>query len=393
MKRPDFDRLIDRHGTSCTKYDAIRDLIGDRTDILPMWIADMDFETPDFIIEAIQKRLTHRVLGYTIPCDKYCGVLQDWFERHYGFRPDAKHLCYTPGIVSGIYKVIQCLTHEGDGIALCPPVYHPFAQVINGSRRKVVEAPLLLENNRYEIDFNALDKALAQARILIWCHPHNPGGRVWSVEELQKVAEVAHKHNVTIISDEIHADLTFKAYKHHPFPSVSDTARACSLSFMAPSKAFNMPGVIASQLYIPNDKLRETVFGYLEANHLDAASATTYDAVMAAYSQGDEWLASVIAYIEDNVAYVQQYLNENLPQLSMLKPEASFLIFLDCRKLGFPNGAELTKFLIDKAGLLLNDGTMFGTGGEGFMRLNVGVPRSVLKEAMERLHRAVQTLQ
>ena len=395
MKKLDLDKLISRKGTSSTKFDAIAEMVGDHTDVLPMWIADMDFETPDFIIEAIQKRLNHRILGYTLPSKEYYVTLQDWFEKRYGFRPEREQLCYTPGIVSGIYKVIQALTHEGDGIALCPPVYHPFAQVIRGSRRKMVEAPLILRDERYEIDFDALDRALdralAQSKILIWCHPHNPGGRVWSMDELKKVAHLAHSHGVVVISDEIHADLTYKKFKHTPFPAVSEEAQACSLSFMAPSKAFNMPGIIASHIYIPDDKLREEVFSYLEINCLDAGSAPTFEAVIAAYSQGEEWLSEVMDYIEENVKFVQEYLKNNIPQIKMLIPEASFLIFLDCRELGM-SGEELNKFFIEKARLLLNNGTMFGTGGEGFMRLNIGTQRSVLKEAMERLHTAVESL-
>lgn len=392
MEKPNFDKVIDRHGTNCTKYDAVTEFIGDRSDILPMWIADMDFETPHFIIDAIKERLEHPILGYTVPGPEYYAALQGWFEKKYGFRPEKEHLCYTPGIVSGIYKVIECLTQEGDGVVLCPPVYHPFAQVVRGSRRRIVEAPLLLREDTFDIDFEALDRALGDAKLLIWCHPHNPGGRVWTTEELREVVQLAHKHGVRVISDEIHADLTFGSYTHHPLPSVSEEAKECSLSFMAPSKAFNMPGIIASQLYIPGEQLRKEVFGYLELNCLNAASAPTYPAVVAAYTKGEEWLSHAIEYIEANVAYVKEYLQENIPRIKMLTPQASFLIFLDCRELGMATGQELETFFVEKAGLLLNNGTMFGTGGEGFMRLNVGVPRSILEQAMKKLQKAVESL-
>lgn len=391
MKREDLNQVIDRKGTGCTKFDGIADVIGDRTDVLPMWIADMDFATPSFVIDAVKKRLEHPVLGYSIPTAEYYAALQQWFVKKYGFEPKKEELCFTPGIVSGIFKILQCLTQEGDGVALCPPVYHPFGQVIRGSRRRMVEAPLILKNNRFEIDFEALENALKEAKILIWCHPHNPGGRVWTREELEAVAKLADKYGVYIISDEIHADLTFKNFKHIPFPSVSPEARKWAISLMAPSKAFNMPGIIASQIYIADEKLRHTIYEYLEYNCLNHANSTTYGAVAAAYNHGEEWLDGVMDYIEDNIAFVRQYLKDHLPQLGMIEPEASFLIFLDCRGLGMDDKA-LTDFFINKAHLLLNPGTMFGTGGEGFMRLNVGVPRSVLQDAMDRIRKAVNEL-
>lgn len=392
MTREDLNQKIDRRGTGCTKFDGISAIIGDRTDVLPMWIADMDFATPDFVIDAVRKRLEHPVLGYSIPTDEYYEALQQWFEKKYHFRPQKEELCFTPGIVSGIFKILQCLTQEGDGVVLCPPVYHPFGQVIKGSRRRVVEAPLILQDNRFEIDYAALESALKEAKILIWCHPHNPGGRVWTKDELTAVAKLADKHGVYIISDEIHADLTFGQYQHIPFPVVCPEAKKWAISLMAPSKAFNMPGIIASQIYIANPELRHTIYEYLEYNCLNHANSTTYGAVAAAYLHGEKWLDEVIAYIQENIAFVREYLKEHLPQLSMIEPEASFLIFLNCRGLNMDDKA-LMDFFINKAHLLLNSGTMFGTGGEGFMRLNVGVPRSVLQEAMDNIRKAVQELQ
>lgn len=392
MRKTDFDIVIDRRGTGCTKFDAIVSAIGDRPEVLPMWIADMDFATPNFILDAVYRRLEHPVLGYSFPTQEYYDALKRWFVVQYGFEPKTEELSFTPGIVSGIFKILQCLTHEGDGVAICPPVYHPFAQVIKGSRRRVVEAPLLLNGQRYEIDWEALEAALQDAKVLIWCHPHNPGGRVWRQEELAEVARLAAKYGVYIISDEIHADLTFKSYRHIPFPTVSEEARRYSLSLMAPSKAFNMPGIIASQIYIPDETLRKTVFEYLETNCLNHANATTYGAVAAAYNYGKGWLDDALAYIESNIDYVRDYLSRHIPQVTMIEPEASFLIFLDCRGLGFECEEKLVEFFVEKAHLLLNNGSMFGTGGEGFMRLNVGVPRVVLTDAMERLRRAVEAL-
>lgn len=392
MNKFNFDKIIDRNGTYCTKFDGYGQFESDYDYIIPMWIADMDFATPPFIADAIRERLEHPVLGYGIPTDEYYVALQDWFEIRYGFRPERKELVYTPGVVSGIYKLISYFTKEGDGVTILPPVYYPFANVINGSRRKLVEAPLIIRDERFEIDWECLEEALRQSRILLFCHPHNPGGRVWTLEELKRVASIAKKYGVRIISDEIHADLTFRGMQHRPFPSVSDDAREVSVSLMAPSKVFNMPGVIASQLYVPNADIRTDLFAYLEQNGLGHAGCYTFDAVAAAYREGDEWARACMDYVQDNIAYVDDFLRTRIPTIKMIKPEASFLIFLDCRELGFETTEELCDFFIRKAGVFMNDGKMFGTGGAFFMRLNVGTPRSVLQEAMIRIEKAVTQL-
>lgn len=356
-----------------------------------MWIADMDFATPQPISDAIRHRLEHPVLGYCVPPKEYYETLQMWFKKQYDLTLDPAEIVYTPGVVAGIYKLIQCWTKEGEGVAICPPVYYPFANVVRGSKRQLNEAPLLIKEERYYIDWERLEAALAVSKILLWCHPHNPGGRVWSLEELQKVATLAKKHNCLIISDEIHADLTFAGDKHTPMPAVSPEAREISMSLMAPSKVFNMPGVIASQLYIPNPQLREVVFPYLEMNGLGHAACYTYDAVIAAYKHCGDWARSCMDYVEENIRFVESYIDQHIPRLKMMRPEASFLIFLDCRELGFKTTEELNTFFIQKAGVVLNDGAMFGTGGEFFMRLNAGCPRTVLEEAMKRIAKALNT--
>lgn len=392
MTKFNFDELIDRHNTHCTKFDGYGSFTSDYDEIIPMWIADMDFATPDPISDAIRKRLEHPVLGYCIPPEEYYTTLQDWFSKQYGLQISKDDVTYTPGVVAGIYKLIQCWTKEEDGVTICPPVYYPFADVIHGSRRRLVEAPLLIKDERYYIDWEALDKALAQSKILLWCHPHNPGGRVWTAEELQRVATMAKQHGCLVISDEIHADLTFSGHRHMPFPSVSDDAKEVGMSLMAPSKVFNMPGVIASQMYIPNPRLRDVVFPYMVQNGLAHASCYTYSAVIAAYKECGAWSKACMQYIEENVELVRKYITERIPRLKMIQPEASFLIFLDCRELGFRTTDELANFFVEKAGVMLNDGSTFGTGGEFFMRLNVGTPRSVLEEALKRIEKAVNAL-
>lgn len=392
MNKFDFDQVIDRCGTNSTKYDGYGTHHSDYNTILPLWIADMDFATPSCIGEAIKKRLEHPVLGYTVAPQEYYETLQKWFQKKYGFTPNAEELVYTPGVVSGIFKVIQCLTSEGDGIVIMPPVYYPFFNVTNGSRRKLIEAPLIIKDHRMEIDWDRLDAALSEAKMLIISHPHNPGGRVWSVEELKRIAELAKKHNAYIVSDEIHADLTFPEYQHHPFPSISETAKERTITFMAPSKAFNMPGVIGSHLYIADEELRTKVFDYMFINGLGHAACYTFDAIIAAYSECGEWLEECLEYVKENILYVKDYLEKHIPKIKMIMPEASFLIFLDCKELGFDDPDDLNQFFIQKAGLYLDRGITFGTGGEQYMRLNVGESRSVIKEAMKRLEKAVNEL-
>lgn len=387
-----FDQIIDRHHTNCTKYDGYGHLESDYNDVLPLWIADMDFATPPFISEAIRKRLQHPVLGYTIAPDYYYEAIRHWFAYKYGFTPLREELEYTPGVVSGIYKLIECLTEKGDGIIIMPPVYFPFTSVIQGSNRKVIEAPLQIKNGRQEINWSALEEGFKRAKILLISHPHNPGGRVWHREELEQMAHLAKKNNALIISDEIHADLTFRGHTHVPFPAVSAEAAELSITLMAPSKAFNMPGVIGSHFYIKSEELREKVFSYMEANGLGHAACYTFDAITAAYSKGAEWSQQCIEYIEDNVAFVKEYLETRIPRIKMITPEASFLIFLDCRELNFKTPQELNQFFIKKAGLYLNDGASFGTGGAFFMRLNIASPRSIIEQAMQRLEKAVNEL-
>lgn len=387
----DFDRVVDRKGSHSSKYAATQGLISDYEEIIPLWVADMDFETPKVIRDAVIKRITeHPVLGYSVPPKEYYETLKEWFRSEYDLEIEIPEIEFTPGVVAALYKLLECLTEKGDGVAIMPPVYFPFADVINGSGRREVTAPLLIKNERYYIDWDRLEDALKESKVLVLCHPHNPGGRVWETEELERIAALAKKHGVTVISDEIHGDLTYPAHKHRPFPSISMEAREVGLSLMAPSKFFNMPGLVASHIYIPNPDLRKRVFGYFEANHLSTADCFTFDAVIAAYRHAAVWAKAALAYCEKNVAYISDFLRDELQgQVGMIRPEASFLVFLDFRKAGFSSPTELHEFIIRKAGVLMNEGSTFGEGGAFFMRLNVGTSRSVLEEVMRRLKKAL----
>lgn len=392
MPKYNFNQLIDRKGSQCTKYDGYGSLQSDYADIIPLWIADMDFETPSFIIDAIINRLKHPILGYATVPDHYYEAICEWFVKRYGIKTNRDEIEYTPGVVSGIYKLIGCLTDKGDSVLITPPVYYPFANVINHSERELLEAPLILKNGRYEMDWDKMECAMQKAKVFVLCHPHNPGGRVWQPQELKRIASLAKKHNTIVISDEIHADLTHRAYKHIPFPAVSDEASQVSITLMAPSKAFNMPGVLGSHLYIKDKCLREKVFAYMQGNGLSMGDCFTYDAIAAAYQEGEEWLDECLEYIEQNISFTKEYLQKNIPQIKMISPDASFLIFLDCQSLGFESTDDLNQFMIQKAGILLNEGSTFGTGGAHYMRINVGCPRQTLEQALQRLEKAVKEL-
>ena len=387
MKQYNFDEIIERRGTDCVKYDGMAETFGGRQGLTPLWVADMDFATPDFIVEALKRRCTHPIFGYTFANDAYYESIISWLEYKYGWRVERPWLTYIPGIVKGIAFALQCFTEAGDRVIIQPPVYHPFRLVPEAMGREVVFNPLKLENGRYEMDFEQLEKIIdARCKVLILSNPHNPGGIVWSKETLARLADICAKHHILVLSDEIHAEMTFPPFRHHPFASVSDEAARHSITFMAPSKTFNIAGIVSSYAIVPDDTLRAKFYSFLEAGEFNAGTIFAYEATTAAYTQGAEWLQQMRAYVMDNVRYVDSFLRQHIPQIKAYLPEASFLVWLDCRDLNLPQ-EELVKLFTDRAGLALNDGSMFGPGGEGHMRLNVGCPRATLEKAMSALEK------
>lgn len=385
----DFDEEIDRRGTDSVKYDAVPGRWG-RNDLLPMWVADMDFRTPPFVIEALRRRLEHEVLGYTFACEEWYTSIINWLRQRHGWTVTREMLTFTPGIVRGLAFAIQCFTEPADKVMVMPPVYHPFFLVTEHNHREVVYSPLVLRDGQYHIDFDRFAADVKGCKLLILSNPHNPGGRVWTKEELEKIAAICYENHTLVISDEIHADLTLPPYKHPVFALVSDEARRNSLVFMSPSKAFNMPGLASSYCIIEDEALRCRFQTYMEASEFSEGHLFAYLSVAAAYSNGTEWLDQAIAYIQSNIDFTADFLKKNVPAIGMIRPQASYLIFLDCRALGLPQ-AELVDFFVDGARLALNDGAMFGPGGEGFMRLNVACPRSVLQRALDQLKSAYET--
>lgn len=386
----DFDQVIDRRGTDAIKWEGMKGIWG-RTDLIPLWVADMDFPTPPFVLDAVKKRCEHPILGYTTKSDSYYQSIIDWVDRHYGMKVKKEEINYVPGIVAGLGMAINCFTEPGDEIIIMPPVYHPFKWLTVRNNREVVECPLKLENGEYRMDLDFLRVHGEKARVLILCNPHNPGGVVWHREELEAVADFCAENNILVFSDEIHADLTLPPYKHIPFAMVSDHARNNSVTFMAPSKTFNMPGVAASHTIIFNKVLRERFEKHLEAGELNMGHVFAFDAVKAAYTYGDEWLEQCLAYVQANIDYVDEFLKAHAPKIKVMRPQASFLIWLDCRELGMSQ-KELNEFFVEKAHLGLNDGEMFGKEGIGFMRLNIASPRSILEQAMKQLETAYSQL-
>lgn len=386
----DFDKLIDRKGSGAVKTDGTVKFFGKDVDI-PMWVADMDFEAPDFILNALKQRLEHPIFGYNVEPEDYRPAIVDWIRERHRWKIEKEWLSYIPGIVKGIGMVINALLEKDEKVIIQPPVYHPFRLVPQRNGREVVFNPLKeMPDGYYEMDFENLEAVCDdKCKLLILANPHNPAGIVWPRETLQKLAEFCYKKGVIVISDEIHCDMALYGHKHIPFASVSPEAAACSITFGAPSKTFNLAGIVSSYSIIPNDELREKFYSWLEASEMGAAPIFSYIATIAAFRKGEEWRKQMIEYIQGNIDLVISYCKEHIPQIRPLRPQASFLVWLDCRELGLSH-EELTSLFLDKAGLGLNDGEMFNPGGEGFMRLNIGTPRSILLEALEKLEKAIK---
>ena len=389
MKHYDFDRIIDRKGSGAIKCDALGKFFG-KDDLIPMWVADMDFETPDFITEALMERMKHPVFGYTAEPEDYRPAICDWIAERHGWQVKSEWLSYIPGIVKGIGMVINVFMKEDEKVIIQPPVYHPFRLVPQKNHREVVFNPLReLPEGGYEMDFENLEAVCDdKCRILILSNPHNPAGIVWPRETLERLAAFCHSRGIIVISDEIHCDMALYGNRHIPFASVSPEAAACSITFGAPSKTFNIAGIVSSYSIVPNDELRMRFHEWMEANEMNAAPLFSPIATIAAFRKGEEWRKQMLEYVEGNIDFLTGYCRENMPKIKPLRPQASFLVWLDCRSLGLDHD-QLIDLFINKAGLALNDGEMFNPGGQGFMRLNVGTPREILKSALERLHKAI----
>ena len=389
MKQYNFDEIIDRKGTDCFKWDALQMMYG-RADLTPMWVADMDFRSPDFVMEAIGRRCDHEVLGYTMPSEGYWRAVTAWLQKRYGIHTTKESLHFIPGIVAGIAYALLALTEPGDKILVTTPVYPPFLNLPKNSGRELVCSPLHITNGRFAIDFNDFERRIEGCKVFIMSNPHNPAGTVWGEEVLRRVADICERHNVIVISDEIHADLTLPGHKHVSYSTVSEAAQRHSLTFMAPSKTFNIAGLGSSVCYVADGDLRKRFFGWLNALEVANGNIFAFTAAEAAFAEGEGWLRQMLEYLQGNVQALDEFLKTRMPKVKAVLPEASYLAWLDFGAYGMTH-EQLKDKLINEARVALNDGTTFG--GDAYrccFRLNLGCPRAVLLDVLERIADAVR---
>jgi cystathionine beta-lyase len=392
MGKYNFDEIIDRHNTGSLKYDALQDFFG-RTDLTPLWVADMDFAVSPEIQQALLDRMRHPIYGYGNPSPEYWQSIINWLSRRHGWKVTREELAYIPGVVKGIGFAINFFTRPGDKVVIQPPVYHPFRLTTEGNGRTVVNNPLIRCGDSYAMNLDGLEQIFAteHPKMMILCNPHNPIGLQWDEDTLRRVASLAYRYGVVVVSDEIHGDLMLNGRKHVPFASVSDEAAKVAVTLGAPSKTFNIAGLVSSWVIVKNEELRKPFFAWLEANEFDAPTFVATIATEAAYNHGEEWLDECLAYIEGTIEEAARIVADTLPGVKFIRPEASFLAWLDCHDLGLSHD-ELIDLFINKAHLALNDGAMFGAEGDGFMRLNLGAPRSLIYSALAGLADAIASL-
>ncbi|MGE5381957.1 MAG: MalY/PatB family protein [Omnitrophica WOR_2 bacterium] len=383
-----FDEIIDRSNTASVKYD-LRQMFFGTEDIIPMWVADMDFKTPPFIIDAIKNRLEHPVLGYSIRTPEYHDAIREWVKRRHDWDIQNEWICFSPGIVPALNMSVLAFTKPGDSIVVQPPVYFPFFSAVEKNDRVLLQNPLILENGRYRMDFEDLEKHCKNgASMIIISNPHNPGGNAWNSSELRELAAICLKYNVLMVSDEIHADLVNIGFKHTILASLSEDIAAMTITMTAPSKTFNMAALSTASVIISNNQLRKVYNNLVQNLHIDMGNVFGNVASIAAYCFGDEWLNQLLVYLKENIDILEKYLIERIPQIKMIRPEATYMAWLDCSGLNMDD-KSLNEFMIKKAHLGLNPGIQFGKGGNQFMRINLACPRSTLIKALQQLESAI----
>ena len=386
----DLDTIIERKNTDCLKFDAATRR-GYPEDILPLWVADMDFPAAPPILEALQKRITHGVFGYSEPDpDRFFPVLERWFRERHNWQIQKDWLLQTPGVVFALAMAVKAFTEPGDAVLIQQPVYYPFSEVILDNGRHRVSSDLLLKGGRYEIDFADFERKIVENKVKLFllCSPHNPVGRVWTRDELEMVAAICRKHNVIVIADEIHEDFVWTERPHIPYASLGGAIAEKAVICTAPSKTFNLAGLQVSNIFIPDYGLRRRFKHEINAAGYSQLNTLGLIACEAAYGEGFSWLQEVKQYLRENIDFTRAFLQQHIPWIKLVEPEGTYLLWLDCRGLGL-SSFELDEFIIKKAGLWLDSGAIFGAAGKGFQRINVACPRSVLQEALERIQRAI----
>ncbi|AVM53751.1 cystathionine beta-lyase [Bacteroides zoogleoformans] len=376
----DFDKQISRRGTNSYKWDSAK-----TEDVLPMWVADMDFHTAPAIVEALHRRVEHGIFGYTRVSDSYYDAVTGWFARRHGFQIDREWIIYTSGVVPALSAIIKALTNPGDKVLIQTPVYNCFFSSIRNNGCETISSPLFRTDNTYSIDYDDLERKAADSKVkvMLLCNPHNPAGRVWRREELIRVGEICIRHGVTVVADEIHCEQVYPGHTYTPFASISEEFLQHSVTCISASKAFNIAGLQIANIVCSDDKLRAKINRAINDNEVCDVNPFGVIATEAAYNEGEEWLAQLVEYLYANYRYMQEFCREHLPGLPITTLEGTYLVWMDCGVLGIPS-EELERELIDKAGLWLNAGTMYGAEGEGFMRWNIACPRTVLKEGLKR---------
>ncbi|WP_223701517.1 MalY/PatB family protein [Sutcliffiella deserti] len=384
MTKYNFNELIKRTGTSSVKWDETKRFFGSG-DVLPMWVADMDFSAPKEVNEAIKEKAEHGVYGYTSVPSSNDEAIQEWLMKRHQWKVDTTWFSYISGVVPALSATIQALSEPDDKIALFSPVYYPFYDMINWNDRKLVNCSLVMENGRYQMDLAHFESVLDEnVKLFLLCNPHNPGGTVWTKEELKSLGEICLKHNITVVADEIHGDLVFRDHHYTPFASISEEFAQNSITCIAPTKTFNIAGLQAATMIIPNSTLREKINLYQMKQGHFTLNIFGIVGMEAAYRFGENWLNQVLDYIEENMDTAISFIKKELPSLKATKPQGSYLLWIDCRELGLGDD-ELKRFLLHKGKLALDFGKKFGPEGEGFVRMNVACPRDTLLEGLKRL--------
>lgn len=385
----DFDKIVDRRNTSCLKYDfAVERHMP--ADVLPLWVADMDFETSSYIEDALIERAKHAIYGYSEAKTPYFEILKKWMQKHHDWDIQRKWLIKTPGVVFALAMAVKAYTEPGDAVLIQQPVYYPFSEVIKDNGRNVVSNTLYLgEDNRYHIDLEDFEQKIVenQIKLFLLCNPHNPVGRVWTKEELTRLGDICVKHHVTVVSDEIHEDFVFKG-KHQVFANIKKEYEEITVTCTAPSKTFNIASLMISNILIPNPELKRKFKHQMDAAGISQLNVLGLVACEAAYEHGEEWYQAMKTYVKANIEFVKQYVEEQLSGVNMVEHEGTYLVWLDFRGTGL-RVEELDDKIINQAKLWLDSGKIFGSCGEGFQRINVACPRKVLEEAMERIKNVV----
>lgn len=383
----DFDRVIDRSNTRSYKWDQSEKLFGNKN-VLPLWVADMDFESPPAVQKALLRRVQSGIYGYSVPSESYKQAIVHWFRRRHDWEIKQEWITDSPGIVTSLSLSVELFTQPGDQVIVQTPVYYPFYDVILMNDRKVAENPLILQDGRFEMDYVQLEELMkGGAKLLLLCNPHNPGGRVWGREELQRLGDLCVQYGVTVISDEIHCDLALPGHKHIPFASLSEEIADITVTTLAATKTFNLPGLQTSYIVAQNPQLKRKFDLKLKTLSLHMAHFLASEAVEAAYNEGEEWLDELVQYINGNVEYAISYLKEHLPQVKAMTPEGTYLLWLDCRALGLDTEG-LKRLMFREAEVAFSEGSVFGTEGVGHLRVNLACPRSLLAEGLQRFCRA-----